>query len=573
VHNTTDPPELLPRFNRWARLASLQFLVLVTLAACGGQTNPFGSAVTLGASPAMVTPGSASTLTWSSTKVTSCTASGGWSGKLATRGSQSTGALTSTTQYTLTCTWPGGSASKTVSVPVVDPAFAAPALVQHVSLSNTRGNRVASPYCYYFPLPNPTTAGNAIVVGFTFQGNVAPTVTDDKNDTYAIAANHYDSDARQSAVIAAAFNVAAGARNLSLCFSADPGLNVQPMATELTNLISFDGAGSGNHGRGTTATSGSLTPSASGDLVYQITFSLSLHQSRFSAGSGQEVLWTLLSADLLDGWGGQYGLDSSASTFAPTMGLGSSDKWVTAAALFKTGATGSVPSGLRIVHLLHENVPYFIPAGGTGKPFTNPVAAQFPCSGNLLVAMTGGGNGRQRVSSLQDSNGNGWSSVAKTAAVDAWVQAYYAPKASCSDDLRLSAQFSAANGDYTIFVYDVANAAATPLDASFVAGGSYPRAGSFPMPGSLTPAISNEIVFTEIMWDYNTGVGLVPGLFDGARFTGESLDGPEPVDENNGWGHYITSSTRPVSFTWNVLQPDTDPVLGYAALAVAFKGK
>jgi hypothetical protein len=445
--------------------------------------------------------------------------------------------------------------------------------VQHVSLSNTRGLDFVSPYCYYFSLPAPATAGNAIVAGFTFKGSAGAAVTDDKGDMYTIAGSYYDSNDNQSVAIAAAFNVAAGARNLSLCFSANPDGNVQPMATELANVIGLDGLGSGNHGSGTAATSGSLTPSASGDLVYQATYSLSQQQSSFSASSGQDASWNLLSADLLDGLGGQYGIESGTSTVTPTMGLGKSDKWVTVAALFKTGALGSVPSGLRIVHLLHENIPYHTTAGGSDTPFTNPVAAQFPCSGNLLVAMIGGGNGALTVSSFKDSSANNWVSATENSAADSTAQAYYAAQASCSDNLRLSAQFNAGTGDYTIFFYDVANAAAAPLDTSFVAGGSYEKPGHFLMPGSLTPATSNEIVLSEIMWAYNTGVGVAPGLFDCARFTGEPLDGPEPVDENNGWAHYIISSTNPVSFTWDVLQPEADPILGYVGLAVAFKGK
>jgi hypothetical protein len=228
---------------------------------------------------------------------------------------------------------------------------------------------------------------------------------------------------------------------------------------------------------------------------------------------------------------------------------------------------------MRIVHLLHENIPYHTSAGGTGAPFTNPVASQFTCSGNLLVAMIGGGNSALTVSSFRDSGGNDWISATENTAADATAQAYYAAQAKCSDGLRVSTQFNAGTGDYTILFYDVANAAAAPLDKSFVAGGSYELPGNFLMPGSLTPATSNEMVFAEIMWAYNTGVGVTPGLFDCARFSGEPLDGPEPVDENNGWSHYITNSTGPLSFTWDVQQPNSDPILGYVGLAVAFKGQ
>jgi Spherulation-specific family 4 len=77
--------------------------------------------VSLSAAPSSVASGSASSLTWTSANATGCTASGGWSGSEPTSGSASTGALTATTQYVLTCSGPGGNASASTTVTVTDP--------------------------------------------------------------------------------------------------------------------------------------------------------------------------------------------------------------------------------------------------------------------------------------------------------------------------------------------------------------------------------------------------------------------------------------------------------------------
>ncbi len=77
--------------------------------------------VTLAANPSNVIAGNASTLTWSSTNATSCTASGGWTGSRATSGTQGTGSLNATTSYTLTCNGPGGSANQTATVTTTPP--------------------------------------------------------------------------------------------------------------------------------------------------------------------------------------------------------------------------------------------------------------------------------------------------------------------------------------------------------------------------------------------------------------------------------------------------------------------
>ena len=109
------------------------------LSACGGGTASSASApattptVSLAAIPTSVTSGGNSMLTWSSTNVTSCTASGGWSGTKATSGSQSTAALTASGNYSLTCTGSGGSASASATVTV--PGTPPPSPVPTVSLA------------------------------------------------------------------------------------------------------------------------------------------------------------------------------------------------------------------------------------------------------------------------------------------------------------------------------------------------------------------------------------------------------------------------------------------------------
>ncbi len=74
--------------------------------------------VSLSASPASISSGATATLTWSSTDVTACNASGAWSGARTTSGMQTTPALTATSTFSLACTGAGGTttASATVSV-------------------------------------------------------------------------------------------------------------------------------------------------------------------------------------------------------------------------------------------------------------------------------------------------------------------------------------------------------------------------------------------------------------------------------------------------------------------------
>ena len=92
-----------------------------TTASCSESKAPTAA---LSASPSTIDSGESSTLTWSSTYATSCTAAGGFSTGGATSGSASTGVLTSTQNYQVSCTGPDGSvnsniATVTVRIPTV----------------------------------------------------------------------------------------------------------------------------------------------------------------------------------------------------------------------------------------------------------------------------------------------------------------------------------------------------------------------------------------------------------------------------------------------------------------------
>jgi len=78
--------------------------------------------VSLVASPSSVAAGAATTLSWSSTNATACTASGAWSGSKSTSGSQTTGGLGAASTFTLTCTGSGGSSSQSTTVTIIPAA-------------------------------------------------------------------------------------------------------------------------------------------------------------------------------------------------------------------------------------------------------------------------------------------------------------------------------------------------------------------------------------------------------------------------------------------------------------------
>lgn len=74
--------------------------------------------VEFAANPASVASGGSTTLSWTSSDATSCVASGGWSGAHALSGTQPSGALTATSTFTLACTGPGGTTTRSATVTI-----------------------------------------------------------------------------------------------------------------------------------------------------------------------------------------------------------------------------------------------------------------------------------------------------------------------------------------------------------------------------------------------------------------------------------------------------------------------
>ena len=93
-----------------------------------------GTSVSLSVSPASVNSGAAATLTWSSSNASGCTASGNWSGVRPVSGTASTGPLTVSASFALTCSGSGGAATQSVNVTVNSPGALPP---PSISLSAT----------------------------------------------------------------------------------------------------------------------------------------------------------------------------------------------------------------------------------------------------------------------------------------------------------------------------------------------------------------------------------------------------------------------------------------------------
>ena len=470
------------------------------------------------------------------------------------------GSATATGNYTITVAGNGGGAqhTATVTLTVTTVSLASPTLVQHVTCPNSGpigggvGGYNSPTPSYNCPLPEPSQQGNALVVGFFSDNSGSPTwsVSDDKSNTWTLARSTTDNKGNIIAVYYA-LNVAAGTHMITVHNTGGTAGYLAVSASEYYNVASSSAFDAGNCYAGSTSTSiaaGSITPSNSGDLLWQFAANADAAAvSSFTVGSQSNVAWALNGTDILTGDATQAGVYNSTAAINPTFTSGTSQSWDSCAMALKSASAGNAPSrAFRIVHMLHAQMP---------DTASNPFPVQMPTSGNLIVvSFISGGN---TISSMSSSPTNTWQ---QTGPALVWgvtaTQMYYAANAVTSNSMNFSFSNSGTLTGSTMMIYDITGAASSPLDVD--SGGQDGDQHSIvnsltTCSNCLTPNAANELILGNFgqAWCTATGITAPNGAyFDVATYNGNSINGPEPVDQNNGWFHYYDSGVSPLSATW-----------------------
>jgi hypothetical protein len=452
---------------------------------------------------------------------------------------------------------------------VVYGLLAQPTLVQQVSTSNTRDPSTALTQ-FDFYLPNPTLANNCIIVGIQYNSAQSITsVTDDQNNTYTAgpAASGTATNGNGATAIYYSLGSTAGARHITVTFSGSTSY-VSVTAAEFYNVATtaaVDGSSGNASDSSTSWSAGSFTTTTGGDLIYN--FAAEHDRSggvpwlgnSITAGSG----FNLLSADLMDGSAAQYQVQSTSGSINPTMTASPDAPYSSVAIALKAARAGTAPAaGIRIVGAQHNSVPGTI----------STVNLQFPSTGNLIAAMwIGFGDPNCHIDSITDSNGNTYTtpgaSVDNSFAGDG--QVFYAAKATTGASLTLTVPLNRQGNGSTLVLYDITGAADSPYDTWATGTGYQSDAGDLTTV-TLTPSTAKGLVLDEVGINNGT-VGNTVGssyLFDAATYPTEH-GGQNPLDQDNGWGHFYNPDTSPVTFTWTLLHQA--PATDWVGVAAAFK--
>jgi hypothetical protein len=462
------------------------------------------------------------------------------------------------------------------------PTFGAtPQLVQYRSGSNTLvtdfGN---SPSTYHMLLVDGSQAGNCIVVAFQWDNAFTPTasVTDDQGNSYVQGKTILDTTNSQNAAIWYALNVKANTRAIDVTITGGNGQHsvMSVVAAEFTNVATASALDGSNAAFGSNASlvAGSLTPSQSGDLIFQAAFQMS-KANTYAAGSQSNIGWNLLATDSQDGMAYQWGVYNSTAALNPTFTRSASGHFLTVAIALKTAVSGGTSSrAFRIVGIEHESL------FGTelGPGYANPTTVQWPThTGNLLLAIAGTGNNGS-VTGITDNLGNTWTKCGPgIVAGPHTMNVFYAANPTVGDTLRLSVTSSSnSNVDSTLWLEEVVGAAtSSPCDASGSNSGLQSSNASTLLGPTISPTLSTDLVVSVNQEEFDTVIGVTNPtgiLFDALWDTDESLDGPENLDQNAGVSHVYgpPAGSQRIPGTWNYLSA-TDPQFNWATYAAAFK--
>ena len=310
--------------------------------------------ISFSASPSTVVSGSSSTLSWSATNATSCTASGGWSGSEAISGSQSTGALKANTTYTLTCTGAGGSAAQSATVTVTSPAptvtlSASPSTVTSGSASTLSWSSTNATACS----ASGGWTGSEPTSGSQSTGSLTATTA------YTLTCSGSGGSAAQSATV----TVAAPAPTASL--SANPTSVASGGSSTLswssTNASSCTASGAWS---GTKATSGS---SSTGGITSTSSYTLTCSGAGGSAVSNATV------------------------TVAPALTItGTPASTATVGSLYSFTPTASGGNGAARTFSIQNPPSWATFSSSTGQLSGTPAAANVGAFSNIIISVSNG---------------------------------------------------------------------------------------------------------------------------------------------------------------------------------------
>ena len=452
-----------------------------------------------------------------------------------------------------------------------------PAIVHVSGCPNSRDNGGSVNGNYYTcPLADPTIAGNTLIVWFAHDNSGSNNVWTVKDDAGNSLTDDGDSSTSPNGNMGHVYresNVAAGLNYVKIT-NTSGGTNgyINPVVLEVSNVTAsspLDHFWCGSGSTTTVSVGASGTLGASGDLILQFSYpdTLASQTANWTAGTGSSPTWKLLLNNYYDGYAAQYGVYSSTSTVTPSMTQAAANPYLTCAAAYRAGSSGGSPTGTYPISIMHDNDP-------TGSRQASPWLAGIVSYGNaVLIAANTFNTQISSITSSPSCPGPGWVSLGAPTTNSSITQYWWCPNSSFNGPVKLTYNLTAATDNDTFMVYDLQGSSWTADKIQGETGNQTSGMTSITTCTScMTPSSSGEMLFGIYGQNNCTAIsttGPSGSHFDTANGTITNVDGPQPLDENNGWWHLNSGPGTAISSGYNLrcgTQPPDEWSAQFAAI-------
>lgn len=423
-----------------------------------------------------------------------------------------------------------------------------PSVVQHYSTGIQDQSGAAVAKTAHVALPNPTLAGNSILLTVTCDYNASRviTITDDKSNTWVQDKSAIDSGNLVSTYIMRCAAPATGTQKIAIGYDAAGTTFHGYDVNEVAFLGVLDVSSSSITTTGTAPQPGSITPSVNGDFIYNYAITtanwfVNGTVTAWTPGSGFSWIHTDKTCNKFS----QFLVQGTAAAINPTVtatGAGGSNTWNCIAVAYKAGSSGTLRTGGYIKSV-------FLTSGiqASGK------AMVIPTSGNLIVVCTEFGNGQINLSSVASSPSNTWTKATITAT---YPQVVYAANATPSGTMTITPTLTGSSYPFTLMIYDIVGAMTSPYDST--AGtqtAQVSNTGTQPATLSNMPSITPSTASGVAIAIMANGAGPTTAVtapsgavLDSCWYDTETdSDGLTNAD---GFAHFYYSATTTLNFNW-----------------------
>lgn len=424
------------------------------------------------------------------------------------------------------------------------------------------------------PLPNPSGAGNCVVLCVTYPNGTTLTITDNLDTWSGTPALHANAGSgNMDTAIYVLPDCHAGQRLINIAFSTAAS-TVQYSVYEFYGIATSSpvfGSSSTAYTAGPSLACGSFTPTSNnsngGNLILAYYAKADLGSAQAHKPNRIMMLggFSPVDADIGDMTAGDQTtphssalyLQATAAAIDPAASVvGDTDHWNSCAiALALSSGAGTAPqTGIRLNKL--------ISVCGGSLPATASISLQAPFAGNLRVLSNPDPNITFSTIEVTDSEGNKWTADGNDAGF------WYFPNASRNDNLVVTVTDYGGDSISSFFFWDISGAATSPFDSSVQTNQTASSPSWTASPGP-SPTSTNGITLACIGYgtgptNDSSGVTAPSGsIFDVPLYTGKT--DADTMNNDDMQAHYYYTASGAQTWTFTIGTTTSTDLGGFAS--------